>query len=99
MIIPNKKRGMKNKMTLYEYLREKTGTRELCVIKEGGWTVATAYIDCEDLFQVPDRLRDMDVLYVHFDVLTVRDDANSTNELETVVKVPVRVIEVGKGPF
>jgi len=86
-------------MTLYEYLRKKTGVRELCVITEGGWMVATAYIDYEDLFQLPARLCDMDVLGTRFDMLPVRDDKNSTNERERVVYVPVRVIEVGKGPF
>ena len=86
-------------MKLYEYLRKKTEARELCVIREGGWTVATAYIDYEDLFQVPAHLGEMEVLKDSFDTLTVRDNKNSTDKIETVVKVPVRVVNVGKAPF
>ena len=83
-------------MKLYDFLRKKTGARELCVITEGGWTVAAAYIDYEDLFQIPSRLGEMEVLKERFDTLTVRDEANSARDKETVVMVPVRVLEVGK---
>ena len=83
-------------MKLYDFLRKKTGARELCVITEGGWIVATAWIDYEDLFQVPKRLANMEVVKDRFDTLTVRDDAHRTRDKETVAVVPVRMIEVNK---
>lgn len=81
-------------MKLREFLTKKTGARELCVITEGGWIVASAWIDYEDLFQLPSRLSDAEVVSSTFDTLTVRDDAHSTRSCETVVRVPVRKIEV-----
>lgn len=81
-------------MKLREFLTKKTGARELCVITEGGWIVATAWIDYEDLFALPSRLNDAEVVSTTFGTLTVRDDNNSTRDRETVVNVPVRKIEV-----
>lgn len=37
-------------MTLSEFLLKKTQVLELCVIRDGGWIVASFYIDHEDLF-------------------------------------------------
>ena len=37
-------------MTVNEFLRHKTQATELCVIRDQGWIVETAWIDHEDLF-------------------------------------------------
>ena len=47
--------------TLRDFLRKKTQALELCAITDGGWTVATCYIDHEDLFHIPPNLADKEV--------------------------------------
>lgn len=37
-------------MTVQQFLLHHTQVGELCVIRDGGWIVATAWIDVEDLF-------------------------------------------------
>jgi hypothetical protein len=48
-------------MSLREFLRTKTYTRELCIIREDGWAVAVCWIDYEDLFCIPLKLADRPV--------------------------------------
>ena len=83
-------------MKLYDYLRTQTSAEELCTITEGGWIVATAWIDHEDLFShnLPRSLADKEVVKTGFSTLIVRDEAHSTKDLETIVRVPVRTVEV-----
>lgn len=39
-------------MKVREFCMKKTQARELCVIREGGWIVSSAWIDYEDLFAI-----------------------------------------------
>lgn len=39
-------------MTVREFLRKHTDAKELCVIRDSGWIVMTAWIDYEDLFRI-----------------------------------------------
>ena len=51
-------------MKLIDFLLKKTNALELCVIREGGWTVATCWIDYEDLFSiVPDDINELILSY------------------------------------
>ena len=83
-------------MKLYEYLRTQTSALELCTITEGGWIVATAWIDHEDLFShhLPRSLADKEVVSTGFKTLTIRDEEHSTRDREVIVRVPVRTVEV-----
>ena len=58
-------------MILREFLRNNTRTRELCVIRDSGYKIATCWIDYEDLFMIPERLIDKEVLgfeWGHIDI-------------------------------
>ena len=59
MIIANTTENKKKKenMTLYEFLRHKTHANELCVIRDCGDIVASCWTDYEDLFIIPDKLK------------------------------------------
>lgn len=39
-------------MTVYEFLRTRTFVKELCVIRDKGYIVMTAWIDYEDIFRI-----------------------------------------------
>ena len=43
-------------MNLRTFLLKQTNAKELCVIREDGWIVATCWIDYEDLFCIPPQL-------------------------------------------
>lgn len=45
-------------MTVGEFCRTKTQAKELCVIRQDGWIVASAWIDYEDLFAIAPRVRE-----------------------------------------
>ena len=61
-----------NSMTVGEFLLHKTDAEELCVICEDGWTVATAWIDHEDLFRLRKEERDLIVLNTRHGQLRVK---------------------------
>lgn len=48
-------------MTVGEFCRTKTQAKELCVIRQDGWIVASAWIDYEDLFAIAPRVREEEV--------------------------------------
>ena len=48
-------------MTVGEFCRTKTQAKELCVIRQDGWIVASAWIDYEDLFAIAPRDREKEV--------------------------------------
>lgn len=77
-------------MTLIEFLRTKTSARELCVICESGWTVATFWIDYEDLFcrYVDYKLGERKVRRDYWDYLEI------VNENNACIKIPCHYIEV-----
>ena len=77
-------------MTLREFLRTQTEARELCVITESGWTVATFWIDYEDLFcrYVHSELGNMEVKSDKWDYLTIVNENNAS------IKIPCHYINV-----
>ena len=75
-------------MTLYEFLRTKTNVKELCVIRESGWIVATCWIDYEDLFAIPNRLADNIVKKDEWGYLPI------VNENNAEIKIPCHYVDV-----
>jgi len=75
-------------MSLREFLRTQTNTRELCIIREDGWIVAACWIDCEDLFHIPPRLADRPVKSDEWGFLP------TTTESGDIVKIQCHNIEV-----
>jgi len=61
------------KITLFEFLRYRTDASELCVIRDCGWICAAAYIDNEDLFGIPERLKNKLVKNHEWGFLKIRD--------------------------
>ncbi len=43
-------------MNVQEFLLRHTKVSELCVLRDSGYVVATAWIDCEDLFEIPHNI-------------------------------------------
>jgi len=39
-------------MTVREFLLKHTEVNELCVVRDSGYIIMTAWIDCEDLFAI-----------------------------------------------
>lgn len=64
-------------VTLYDFLRHKTQALELCEIREYGWTVATVWIDHEDLFMVPEKLMNRKVKSHSWGNLTIVDESGN----------------------
>lgn len=75
-------------MTLKEFLLKQTNVKELCVIRDSGWIVATAWIDYEDLFAVPAKLADKKVKKDEWGFLSI------VNENNAELKVPCHYIDV-----
>lgn len=44
-------------MTVREFCLKRTQVNELVVIRDSGWIVATAWIDYEDIFRLPDSVK------------------------------------------
>ena len=64
-------------MKLRDFLRKKTNVKELCVIREDGWIVASVWIDYEDLFHVPHKLADKVVKSDEWDYLSIINENNA----------------------
>jgi hypothetical protein len=77
-------------MTLREFLRTKTNVKELCVICEDGWIVASFWIDYEDLFcgYLDNKLGDKKVKLDTWDYLPIVNGNNAE------IKIPCHYIEV-----
>lgn len=75
-------------MKLREFLRTKTHAQELCVIRDSGWIVATAWIDYEDLFHIPPKLADKEVKHNEWGYLPVVNENNAS------IKIPCHYIDV-----
>lgn len=75
-------------MSLREFLLTKTNALELCAITDGGWIVATCWIDHEDLFHVPPKLADKPVKKEYWDYLTIVNENNAS------IKVPCHFVDV-----
>ena len=75
-------------MTLRDFLRTKTNARELCVIRDAGWIVATCWIDYEDLFHIPPKLADRVVKKDEWGYIPI------VNENNAAMKIPCHYIDV-----
>ena len=75
-------------MTLREFLRKKTNAMELCVIRDGGWIVASCWIDYEDLFAIPNRLADNIVKKDEWGYLSI------VNENNACIQIPCHYVDV-----
>lgn len=65
-------------MNVREFCMSKTNVHELVVIREGGYIVATAYIDHEDLFRLPGEIARSEVSGCVRDLLSVNDSIGHT---------------------
>ena len=75
-------------MRLREFLLKKTNAKELCVIRDGGWIVASCWIDYEDLFYVPHKLADYVVKNDEWGYLSV------VNENNAEILIPCHYVDV-----
>lgn len=75
-------------MTLREFLRKKTNVRELCIIRESGWIIASCWIDYEDLFAIPQQLSQKTIKKDEWGYITI------VNENNAEIKIPCHYIDV-----
>lgn len=80
----------KESITLIKFLKTKTNAKELCVITESGWIVATFWIDYEDLFcgYVNNNLAQMEIKSDKWDYLSIVNENNAT------IKIPAHFINL-----
>lgn len=58
-------------MTVGEFCIENTQFGELCAFRKSGWIVGTTWINCEDLFTIPDSIKTKKVQKDEWGDLTV----------------------------
>lgn len=75
-------------MILKEFLWKNTYAKELCVIRENGWIVASCWIDYEDLFYIPSKLANEEVKGDKWDYLSI------VNENNAEIQIPCHYIDV-----
>jgi hypothetical protein len=75
------------KITVSEFCLHKTGATELCAICDGGWIVGTVWIDHEDIFRIPDSLKDRIVKSDYWGELTI------VNENGESMRIPAHFID------
>lgn len=75
-------------MILNDFIRHKTNARELCVIRDCGWIVATCWIDNEDLCLINQNLVYKEVLKDSWGTLLV------VNEHNDEVRIPCHYIDI-----
>ena len=75
-------------MKLIDFLLNKTNVKELCVIRDSGWIVASCWIDYEDLFYIPSRLVDKMVKKDEWGYLPI------VNENNAEIKIPCHYVDV-----
>lgn len=75
-------------MSVIEFLCKKTRVGELCVIRESGYIVATAYIDAEDIFRVHESLASSEVQKDSWGTLDI------VNKSGREVTVPCHFVDV-----
>ena len=64
-------------MNLREFLLKKTNVKELCIIREDGYIIASCWIDYEDLFYIPHKLSDKVVKSDEWDYLSIVNENNT----------------------
>lgn len=72
---------MSEKITVREFLLKRTQVKELCVITDSGYIVATAWIDYEDLFAIHPKIADMLVKSHKWDTLDIVDSHGKVREV------------------
>lgn len=75
-------------MKLFEFLRTQTNVKELCVIRDSGWIVASCWIDFEDLFMIPNKLGDKTVKKDEWGYISI------VNENNAEIKIPCHYVDV-----
>ena len=75
-------------MRLFEFLRTQTNARELCVIREDGWIVASCWIDYEDLFHIPNRLANKTIKRDEWNYIPI------VNENNEAIRIPCHYVDV-----
>ena len=76
-----------NPITVWEFCLHKTQAAELCVICDGGWVAGAVWIDYEDMFILPDLLKDKKVTRHYWSELTI---VNADGEK---MKIPAHFID------
>lgn len=76
-----------NAITVYDFCRHKTQATELCVLCDGGWIVGAVWIDYEDIFRIPDSLKDKIVTRDYWKELSI------VNEHGEHMKIPAHFID------
>lgn len=76
-----------NPITVREFCLHKTQAAELCVICDGGWVAGAVWIDYEDLFMLPDSLKNRKVTRHYWSELTI---VNADGEK---MKIPAHFID------
>lgn len=69
-------------MTVREFLLKKTDVRELCVVRDTGYIVMTAWIDCEDLFAINDNIGGKTVKSDSWGTITIRERNGNVAEVD-----------------
>lgn len=80
-----------DKMSLADFLKYKTRAGTLCIIRDGGWRVAAAWIDYEDLFfgGLNYKLLAKDYKSHKWDVMEIATDRRDVNQFIKVLYVDV----------
>lgn len=68
-------------MTLREFLRNETRPKELCVVRDSGYIMATCWIDYEDLFTIHPKFADMEVKRDEWGYLDIVNENNSLMQI------------------
>jgi hypothetical protein len=76
-----------NPITVLEFCLHKTQAMELCVLCDEGWIVGAVWIDHEDIFRIPDSLKDQKVTRHYWKELTI---VNADGEK---MKIPAHFID------
>ena len=71
-------------MTVRKFCMTKTDPFQLVVIRKGGWIIATAYIDVEDLFRLPSDIAQAPVADHSYGFLDVADPYGQTHSTPCV---------------
>lgn len=65
-------------MTVREFCMKQTQVKELVVIKDCGWIVSTAWIDYEDIFRLPEKTSQLEVISDEWGTLDVVTEHGDT---------------------
>lgn len=69
-------------MTVREFLLKHTEVRELCVVRDSGYIVMTAWIDYEDLFAINNDIGNKVVKSDTLGTITIRNHNGNTVDVD-----------------